>query len=68
MQTFVVRVWVPGTEAPAGEPLRGFVTAASSGVTTPFYEEAELIALVRDAARGGPSAVALGSVREGDSR
>lgn len=57
MQTFVVRVWVPGIEDPAGEPpLRGFVTAASSGLTFPFQEESELVALVKDATREAPPA------------
>lgn len=69
MQTFVIRVWVPGIEGPAGEtPLRGFVTAASSGLTFPFHEESELVALVKDAARGARPATPLTRVEEGESR
>jgi hypothetical protein len=69
METFVVRVWVPGIEGPAGEPqLRGFVTAAASGLTLPFYEESELVALVKDAARGAPATTPSVRVMEGESR
>jgi hypothetical protein len=51
VQTFVVRVWVPGVEGAGEVPLRGFVTAASSGLTTPFVGASELVGLVSGSAR-----------------
>jgi hypothetical protein len=70
VQTFVVRVWVPGVEGADEVPLHGFVTAASSGVTTPFVGASELVGLVSASAReAAPTDAEEGDrLEEGGSR
>jgi hypothetical protein len=50
METFVVRLWVPGGAAYAAEPsLRGFVMHPATGREDPFVGPEELLAFFEDA-------------------
>jgi hypothetical protein len=54
METFVVRVWVPGvppkTEC-ATEALQGVVEHAATKTSTPFHDSTELVAFIAAAIR-----------------
>ena len=52
METFVVRVWVPA-EGVAPAPMRGTVQHVTTGETTPFTDEDELVSLLALATGGG---------------
>jgi hypothetical protein len=49
MDTFVIRVWIPGDreEADAYRQLRGFIEHVGSGSAAVFKDPDELIALIR---------------------
>jgi hypothetical protein len=58
MQTFVVRVWAePGRDS---EPLHGIVEQVSTGESTSFTDDEQLLALLRE-----PSPVPVGHAGEG---
>jgi len=56
VNTFVVRLWV-ATDPPieAGEPLHGVVEHVGSGRSTPFGNENELLAFLREAEPAEPA-------------
>ena len=49
METFLVQVWVPADEVPAGTSLRGVVRHIATGVETPFRDDDEVLRLLRRA-------------------
>ena len=49
METFLVRVWVPGDDRWCRTDLHGVVRHVASGVETPFCGEAEILDLLRPA-------------------
>lgn len=53
MESFVVRVWVPGEDGEAGDQtdLRGVVEKVATGEAEPFRSAEELAALLRAATR-----------------
>lgn len=52
MQTFIVRLWVPSNLTPeTDETLRGVVEQLGSGLSTPFADDDELLAILRQAER-----------------
>jgi hypothetical protein len=55
MKTFVVRLWAE-VEPAAGkrDPLRGIVEHVGSGCSTPFANESELLAFLRQAEPAEP--------------
>jgi hypothetical protein len=51
METFVLRIWVPGAEPatpPDPQPIRGTVEHVSSGGWVTFRDDDELLGLIRD--------------------
>jgi hypothetical protein len=56
VQSFVVRVWVPGEDQPAGDDgdLRGVVETVATGESDPFRSAEELAEILR-ARTGRPS-------------
>jgi hypothetical protein len=66
VKSFVVRVWTP--DQPAGEEgkvLHGLVEHVGSGRSTPFADEQELLAFLREAALADPAAPATSTVTRG---
>jgi hypothetical protein len=55
METFVVRVWVPGVPAKTqcgSEPLQGVVEHSATKTSTPFHDSTELVAFIAAAIWG----------------
>jgi hypothetical protein len=55
METFVVRLWVPGEETPAGDgdALRGVVEHAASAASATFVGSGELLRFLEGVLEGG---------------